>query len=103
MDQQRRTFLKGAGVAGGAALAGAARVLGPSPAEAAQNTASTAGLGEMPKQMTFVTIRRGSDLSLGVKTDRGILDVRRAEAALKPKAPRPSRTCCTAGPAARRR
>jgi 2-keto-4-pentenoate hydratase/2-oxohepta-3-ene-1,7-dioic acid hydratase in catechol pathway len=41
----------------------------------------------MPKHMTFVTIRRGTELSLGIKTDRGILDVRRAETALKVKAP----------------
>src|SRR5262249_48151038 len=41
----------------------------------------------LPKQMTFVTIRRGAELSLGIKTDRGILDVRRAESALKTKAP----------------
>ncbi|HWU40942.1 MAG TPA: fumarylacetoacetate hydrolase family protein, partial [Candidatus Acidoferrum sp.] len=37
--------------------------------------------------MTFVTIRRGEDQSLGIKTDRGILDVRKAEATFKEKAP----------------
>ena len=77
----------GAGVTGGAALAGAACVLAPAHAEAAQPTGVPGAGGEMPKQTTFVTIRRGSGLSLGIKTDRGILDVRRAEAVLKIKAP----------------
>lgn len=86
MDYHRRMFLKGAGIAGGATLVVAGRVLAPAPAEAARHGGLTAG-GEPPKQMTFATIRRGNDLSLGIKTDRGILDVRRAEAALKIKAP----------------
>ncbi len=86
MHQDRRRFLKTAGVAGGAALAAGARVLAPATAEAA--TRGGAGtVADLPKQMTFVTIRHGADLSLGIRTDRGILDVRRAEAALKMKAP----------------
>jgi 2-keto-4-pentenoate hydratase/2-oxohepta-3-ene-1,7-dioic acid hydratase in catechol pathway len=32
----------------------------------------------MPKGMTFVTIRRGDELSLGVKTEKGVLDVKAA-------------------------
>jgi 2-keto-4-pentenoate hydratase/2-oxohepta-3-ene-1,7-dioic acid hydratase in catechol pathway len=41
----------------------------------------------MPRRMTFVTLRRGAETSLGIKTGRGILDVKRAEAALRLNAP----------------
>src|SRR5436190_17630364 len=84
MHPDRRTFLTAAGVAGGAALAGVP-LLGPASVDAAQS-AGAAG-AEMPKHMTFVTLKRGSELSLGIKTDRGILDVRRAESLLKLRAP----------------
>ena len=77
----RRTFLKSAGLTMGAG------VLGPSVALAAQSTPAPMAGGDMPKGMTFVTIKRGHDLSLGIKTDRGILDVKRAEAQWKQKAP----------------
>jgi 2-keto-4-pentenoate hydratase/2-oxohepta-3-ene-1,7-dioic acid hydratase in catechol pathway len=87
MHQDRRTFLKTAGVAGSAAFTGTAHPLASVPAEAAPTGGAAASAGELPRQMTFVTIRRGGDLSLGVKTDRGILDVRRAEAAFKVRAP----------------
>lgn len=87
MQSDRRTFLKGAGVAGGAALAGAARAFAPDRAEATPPVGSQGAGGDMPKQMTLVTLRRGTGFALGIKTDRGILDVRRAEAALKIKAP----------------
>jgi len=86
MHDDRRRFLMTAGVAGGAALAATAHVLAASAAPAAP-AVGTGPAGDLPKQMTFVTIRRGVDLSLGIKTDRGILDVRRAESALKMKAP----------------
>jgi 2-keto-4-pentenoate hydratase/2-oxohepta-3-ene-1,7-dioic acid hydratase in catechol pathway len=83
MTVNRRVFLKGAGLAATGAWAGA-RV-----AAAADTTASSGQVtaAEMPKGMTFVTIRRGGEQSLGIKTDRGILDVRRAEAAFKLTAP----------------
>jgi 2-keto-4-pentenoate hydratase/2-oxohepta-3-ene-1,7-dioic acid hydratase in catechol pathway len=87
MHQDRRSFLKAAGVAGGAALAGTEPIWTKASADATQSTGGPGAGAEMPKHMTFVTIRRGADLSLGIKTDRGILDVRRAEAALKLKAP----------------
>lgn len=41
----------------------------------------------MAKSMTFVTLRAGEEYSLGIKTDRGILDVCKAANALKIKAP----------------
>ena len=83
MDQGRRTFLKGVG------LAVSAGVLGPSAALTADLPASggKAAASEMPRGMTFVTIRRGKEQSLGIKTGRGILDVRKAEATFKQKAP----------------
>ena len=41
----------------------------------------------MPKNMTFVTLAHGGRYRLGIKTDRGILDVQRAAAASGPQAP----------------
>ncbi len=81
MTIERRTFLKSAGLTMGAG------VLGPSVALAAQSTPAPMAGGDMPKGMTFVTIKRGQEMSLGIKTDRGILDVKRAEAQWKQKAP----------------
>ena len=83
MDTGRRRFLKTAG------LAVSAGVLGPSAALAAEPGASggKALESEMPRGMTFVTVRRGQDQSLGIQTARGILDVRRAEATFRQKAP----------------
>jgi 2-keto-4-pentenoate hydratase/2-oxohepta-3-ene-1,7-dioic acid hydratase in catechol pathway len=83
MKQDRRTFLKGAG------LAVSAGVLGPSVelAAAAGGPGGKAATSEMPRGMTFLTLRRGQGQSLGIKTDSGILDVRKAEATLKLNAP----------------
>jgi len=41
----------------------------------------------MPKRMTLLTMRSGEDYTLGVKLDKGILDVKKANQALKSKAP----------------
>jgi len=81
MTIERRTFLKSAGLTVGAG------VLGPSVALAAQSTSAPTIGGDLPKGMRLVTIKRGQEMSLGIKTDRGILDVKRAEAQLKQKAP----------------
>jgi 2-keto-4-pentenoate hydratase/2-oxohepta-3-ene-1,7-dioic acid hydratase in catechol pathway len=81
MKHDRRAFLKTAGVAA------AAGILGPTPARAGARAPSAIPASEMPTGMTFVTIRRGAEQSLGIRTERGIIDVRRAEAALKVKAP----------------
>lgn len=83
MNRGRRAFLKSTG------LAVSAGALGPSVALAAEAVPSgdKAAASEMPRDMTFVTIRRGQELSLGIKTERGILDVKKAEAAFKLKAP----------------
>ena len=79
MSPDRRTFLKSAGVIVSAG------VLAPSAASPGEQPKP--GVTAMPTGMTFVTIKRGAEQSLGIKTERGILDVKRAEAALKLKAP----------------
>jgi len=83
MSQTRRSFLKQAGLAGTVAVSG---VTAPVMLANAQSAGKPVG-DAMPRGMTFVTIRRGGESSLGVKTERGVLDVKRAEASLKLKAP----------------
>jgi 2-keto-4-pentenoate hydratase/2-oxohepta-3-ene-1,7-dioic acid hydratase in catechol pathway len=83
MDARRRSFLKGAGVMVAAGMAGSPKI-----ARAAQGAGSTSVMtSEMPKQMTFATLKNGNGYGLGIKTDRGILDVKKAEAAFRLKAP----------------
>lgn len=91
MEQDRRTFLKTTGLAGAAAVTGAAAM---TPQAAVLAQAPTAPMGaipggarEMPKGMTFCTLRRGTSLTLGLKTERGILDVAAAEQELHAGAP----------------
>jgi 2-keto-4-pentenoate hydratase/2-oxohepta-3-ene-1,7-dioic acid hydratase in catechol pathway len=85
MEQDRRTFLKTTGLAGTALIAaGGALTAGSTPAQAQAPAAS----GGMARGMTFATLRKeGGALSLGIGTDRGILDVARAEQDLKEGAP----------------
>ncbi len=82
MEHDRRTFLKTAGLAGVAAMTTAA----VSPA-AAQSAPANSEPKEMPKGMTFATLRRGDGYGLGLRTERGILDVAAAEADFKQGAP----------------
>ncbi len=87
MNQTRRNFLKTAGAAGVAALAGSA---GPTAAKTLDRTAKAgarSGPQTLPKKMTFCTLRKGSEYSLGLKTDRGILDVKKAAQALRKNVP----------------
>ena len=86
MDQRRRIFLKTAGLAGGAALAGISLEAPRSPV-AAQAAATGGGAQDLPTGMTFCTLERGAGTGLGLKTDRGVLDVAAAEEALKENAP----------------
>jgi 2-keto-4-pentenoate hydratase/2-oxohepta-3-ene-1,7-dioic acid hydratase in catechol pathway len=85
MEKDRRTFLKATGAV--VLTAGAGGVAGA----AAQGTAAAgavAGGGQsLPKGMTYATIRSGDGLGLGIRTEKGVLDVRAAEAALKTGAP----------------
>ena len=84
MAQTRRSFLKLAGAAGIAAAAGP-----PSTAVAAPAQERSRGPGrqELPRQMTFCTLRRERRYSLGVRTSRGILEVERAARLLDMEAP----------------
>jgi 2-keto-4-pentenoate hydratase/2-oxohepta-3-ene-1,7-dioic acid hydratase in catechol pathway len=86
MKNCRRQFLK---VAAGTSLAGmaaAAVASGPAPGTAgaapARPRKRSAAPHEMPRGMTLLSIRSEHGDTLGVKTDRGILDVRRASLAL---------------------
>jgi 2-keto-4-pentenoate hydratase/2-oxohepta-3-ene-1,7-dioic acid hydratase in catechol pathway len=70
----RRRFLTGAG------LAVSAGVLGR---PALQAQAKPDQGYDAPRGMTFATLRRDGKDGLGIKTERGILDVKKAEAALR--------------------
>jgi len=48
---------------------------------------ATIGRGEMPKGMTFVTIHKKGKYSLGIKTGKGILDVKAASRLFRKKVP----------------
>ena len=74
MGSTRREFLRTAAAAGAAAVAGAA--LTGAEAEAAEKGAGTPGAAFTG--FTLCSIDDGGRLSLGVRTPRGILDVRRA-------------------------
>ena len=80
----RRDFLKTAGLAGAATMSGAIGVIEPTfaAAQAAPNTS-----GGLPKSLTFATLRRPDGYGLGVKTERGILDVVAAEQDFRAHAP----------------
>jgi 2-keto-4-pentenoate hydratase/2-oxohepta-3-ene-1,7-dioic acid hydratase in catechol pathway len=89
--KSRREFLKSAA---GTSLAGIAAVAGATGSATGAATGTAAGAAparrrrrsaashEMPRGMTLLSIRSEHGDTLGVKTDRGILDVRRASLAL---------------------
>ena len=81
MNRSRRTFLAGAGAtfSSGVLAASGSRATAEIPARPATNDA--------PRGLTFATIRRGHELSLAIKTERGLLDVRTAESVFHAKAP----------------
>lgn len=89
MDEKRRGFLKGAGAAGAVAITGGAALAAPGEAVAAGagTGAKPEGAAIMPKGMTFVTMASDGTYSLGVKTERGILDVKKAAKHHKSAAP----------------
>lgn len=92
MKNSRREFLKTTagtslvGIAAAAGATGAAAGLASSAAPARRRKRSGAS-DEMPRGMTLLSIRSEHGDTLGVKTDRGILDVRRASLALRLPAP----------------
>jgi 2-keto-4-pentenoate hydratase/2-oxohepta-3-ene-1,7-dioic acid hydratase in catechol pathway len=88
MHSDRRDFLKAAGAAGaaGAVAATGTAMLTAEPAHAAPTPARSGPRG-MARNLTLLTMRRNGELRLGVKTDRGVLDVKDAAAALHLPAP----------------
>jgi 2-keto-4-pentenoate hydratase/2-oxohepta-3-ene-1,7-dioic acid hydratase in catechol pathway len=83
MTQDRRTFLKTTAFAGAAAAA-ASGLAAAQPA-AAQTAARRTE--HMPRGLTFATLKRESGYGLGVRTDRGVLDVVAAERDFHENAP----------------
>ena len=75
MKHSRRTFLRIASAAGIAALAGES--LAQAGEQPGQSTGYTAN-HELPKQMTFCTLRQDGHYKLGIRTSKGVLDVERA-------------------------
>lgn len=84
MEQSRRTFLKIAGAAGIAVAAGKKLSYA---AEQAVPLKSDLIRRELPKQMTFCTLRRDGRYVLGVRTSKGVLDVEMAAKLLGRNAP----------------
>jgi 2-keto-4-pentenoate hydratase/2-oxohepta-3-ene-1,7-dioic acid hydratase in catechol pathway len=85
MNQDRRNFLAAAGVAGAAVVTAA---MATDRGASAQPVESASGLKELPRGFTFATLRRPDGMGLGVRTDRGILDVVAAEKDFSEGAPR---------------
>jgi len=81
MNRSRRTFLAGAGAAVSSGL------LAASGTSAAAEAPARPSANDAPRGLTFATLRRGGELSLAVKTERGLLDVRKAESAFRQGAP----------------
>ncbi len=78
MDHDRRTFLKTTSLVAAAAAAGV-----PTATQAVAQARSTPGeLKELPKGLVLATLRRADGYGLGLRTDRGVLDVAAADAAL---------------------
>lgn len=81
MEQNRRDFLKGIGIAAAIAVTGGSAV---KRVEAEPVRASKYG---MARGLTLLTMRRNGEYVLGVKTDKGILDVPQAAKLLHMQAP----------------
>ena len=81
MDQNRRDFLKKAGL-----LATVAATGGLTVAEAQAKPPQAQACG-MARGLTLLTMQRNGEYRLGVKTDKGILDVPEAAKLLKMQAP----------------
>lgn len=84
MNENRRQFLKTTVVAGTAAAVGP---LAATEAQAAAGKGARTASPVMAKGVTLLNMRQGSRYALGVRTDKGILDVARAARAFKTTAP----------------
>src|SRR4029077_3319907 len=80
--QDRRMFLKSTALASAAAAAGV-----PFTATAPLAQKAAVGPQTMPRGFVFATLRRQNGYGLGVRADRGVLDVVAAEQDLKEGAP----------------
>jgi 2-keto-4-pentenoate hydratase/2-oxohepta-3-ene-1,7-dioic acid hydratase in catechol pathway len=87
MKTERRKFLKQAGVAGAVMATGSAVSFKPGEAAAATAGPTLRLGGAMPKGMMLLTMRTGERYTLGIKTEKGILDVAAAARAYKSGAP----------------
>jgi 2-keto-4-pentenoate hydratase/2-oxohepta-3-ene-1,7-dioic acid hydratase in catechol pathway len=89
MAPTRRTFLKLAGTAGIVAAAG---MPGGAVASRQDGRRSVGSPQDLPRRMTFCTLRRDDDEDdgyvLGVRTRRGVLDVQKASRLLRMRAPK---------------
>jgi 2-keto-4-pentenoate hydratase/2-oxohepta-3-ene-1,7-dioic acid hydratase in catechol pathway len=85
MNQDRRNFLAAAGVTGAALVTAA---MGTDRSASAQSKESNGGPKDLPRGFTFTTLRRPEGIGLGVRTDRGILDVVAAEKQFSEGAPK---------------
>ncbi len=81
MATNRRSFLKGAGVVGALAATGTLSMA------SAQKESAPGGVRGMAKNLTLLHIYVNGERRLGVKTEKGILDVTAAAAILKMRAP----------------
>jgi len=84
MEQTRRSFLKLAGAAGIVAAAGSSFTFA---ADQEKQRTNDIGRRDLPRQMTFCTLRRDGRYVLGIRTTRGVLDVERAAKLLGKSAP----------------
>src|SRR5262249_35388774 len=88
MPRTRRVFLRPGGGGGVAAMAsGSAASAAGKTAPKSADGSSRSGPRELPKQMTFCTLKKGGESSLGLKTSRGILDVKKAAQTLRRTVP----------------
>ncbi|HEV8096082.1 MAG TPA: fumarylacetoacetate hydrolase family protein [Burkholderiales bacterium] len=87
MKTERRKFLKQAGAAGAVIAASSAATMKAGEARAAAAGTTPRAPTAMPKGMMLLTMRSGDRYTLGIKTDKGILDVAAAAKALKSGAP----------------
>jgi 2-keto-4-pentenoate hydratase/2-oxohepta-3-ene-1,7-dioic acid hydratase in catechol pathway len=89
MYSNRREFLKLAGATIAASAAGGLLTGGTADAGAGLGACANAKAfsGEMPKGLTFLTMRQNGVCSLGVKTNKGVLDVKTAAKLFKKKVP----------------
>jgi 2-keto-4-pentenoate hydratase/2-oxohepta-3-ene-1,7-dioic acid hydratase in catechol pathway len=88
MQTDRRDFLKVAGTAGAIAATGSTTAVALSGAGSVAHAAQPrTGARGLARGLTLLTMRHGTELRLGVKTDHGVLDVKEAAGLLKMPAP----------------